>query len=228
MLGVNLDPASDAYILPPRAMFIEFLPVDNPQSQPLLARDGTSRWVMANSMLLTWVSLSLSLTAPVTIGSDYALIISNLSGLLRYHLGDVVKVVGRQGEASVVEFLYRQGQLLNVHGEKTSESHLLQALSQTQLVRSGKIVDFTSEECVGDIRSGDVTSYYTIYVELSVDDAPSAVQVAGAVELDAALCKANPVYKSYRDRGSIAPLRLQVVSVRSAVRRMHPWSSVGC
>ena len=39
----------------------------------------------------------------------------------RYRFGDVVKVVGFVNQTPKVQFMYRQGQLLNVRGEKTSE-----------------------------------------------------------------------------------------------------------
>lgn len=51
----------------------------------------------------------------------YEVVISNVSGLYRYRFGDVIRVVGFMNEAPIVQFMYRQGQLLNVRGEKTSE-----------------------------------------------------------------------------------------------------------
>ena len=61
-------------------------------------------------------------------GSEYELVVTNLGGLCRYRIGDVVRVVGFHGAAPLVEFRYRQGQLLNLRGEKTSEAALSSAL----------------------------------------------------------------------------------------------------
>ena len=52
-------------------------------------------------------------------------------GLYRYRIGDVVRIARFHNHTPVVEFLYRQGQLLNVHMEKTNESDFYGALINT-------------------------------------------------------------------------------------------------
>ena len=90
----------------------------------------------------------------VELGGVYELVITNLAGLCRYRFGDVVQVSGFHKQAPQVSFLYRcvfssslsvsifdlndlemnvfrQGQFLNVRGEKTSEQTFYYTLTTT-------------------------------------------------------------------------------------------------
>ena len=74
----------------------------------------------------------------VVVGEDYELVITNLGGLCRYRIGDVVKVVGFHKQAPLVEFRYRIGQLLNLRGEKLSEPQFERALQTALGAEGGK------------------------------------------------------------------------------------------
>lgn len=54
-------------------------------------------------------------------GKNYELVVTNLSGLYRYKMKDVVKVVGKYQQTPTIEFMYRANQTVNLMGEKTTE-----------------------------------------------------------------------------------------------------------
>ena len=80
---------SGTYVLVPRAMFFEFIPIEIGDSGILFADQ-------------------------VEVGKSYEVIITTVSGLYRYRLGDVVKVVGFFNNTPLLEFLYRQVMLQSV------------------------------------------------------------------------------------------------------------------
>ena len=84
LMGVSLDPTDDGdarYCLVPRAMFFELVPVSADSGETAKMRGGTL------------------LPHEATIGRDYELVITNLGGLYRYRIGDVVRVAGFHGGA---------------------------------------------------------------------------------------------------------------------------------
>ena len=66
----------------------------------------------------------------LAVGTDYELVVTNLGGLCRFRIGDVVRVVGFHERAPLVQFRYRIGQLLNLRGEKLSEPQFERALQK--------------------------------------------------------------------------------------------------
>ena len=83
-------------------------------------------------------------------GQIYELVITTLSGLCRYRIGDIVKVVRFHNQCPVIEFQYRQGQLLNMRSEKTSETMLYEAITKV-IGRKGEkahLVDYTCAESI--------------------------------------------------------------------------------
>lgn len=90
-------------------------------------------------------------------------------------MGDVVKIARFHNSCPVVEFQYRQGQILNVRAEKTSERVFYDALTSA-LSGEGQrfqMVDYACAESVmlGVQRQGDdvkgVAPYYAVFIELS-------------------------------------------------------------
>lgn len=90
-------------------------------------------------------------------------------------MGDVVKIARFHNSCPVVEFQYRQGQILNVRAEKTSERVFYDGLTSA-LSGEGQrfqMVDYTCAESVmlGVQSQGDdvkgVAPYYALFIELS-------------------------------------------------------------
>ena len=147
--GGSRDDGHAAYCLVPNAMFFEFLPAgaDDTRGKGEAGRGSSGNGssgggssgsgsggsggsggdsAPSSSSVLGGTLLSHELT----VGADYELVISNLGGLCRYRIGDVVKVVGFHKQSPLVEFQYRIGQLLNLRGEKLSEPQFERALGK--------------------------------------------------------------------------------------------------
>ena len=129
----------------------------------------------------------------VKIGCLYELVVTTISGLYRYRIGDVVKVVRFHHRCPVIEFQYRQGQLLNMRSEKTTETMMYDALTMVFQRRSQdnlQLLDYTCAESIlfdfttgidteicdrtdagktADNRTGDnsVKPFYVVFLETS-------------------------------------------------------------
>jgi hypothetical protein len=140
------------------------------------------------------------------VGRDYAVVLSNASGLMRYRLDDVVRVRGWFGKAPLLEFLHRAGGVASMAGEKLTEQQVVEAMT-----RACAELDVPVGEFVVAARWGDPPRY-RLYRE-----GPPTEDLAEA--FDRALRRANPEYDSKR-----ATLRLDSAEVHSlpvgAVARM--------
>lgn len=88
------------YVLLPRSIIYEFLPVDAPEgTRPLLMNE-------------------------IEVGKDYEIIVTNFSGLYRYRILDIVHVTGMHNKTPKIEFLYRSNMGLNAANEKTTTQML--------------------------------------------------------------------------------------------------------
>lgn len=88
------------YVLLPRSLIYEFIPVDAPEgTRPLFMNE-------------------------LEVGKDYEIIVTNFSGLYRYRILDIVRVTGMHNKTPKVEFLYRANMGLNVVNEKTTTQML--------------------------------------------------------------------------------------------------------
>ncbi|GHU54494.1 plant auxin-responsive GH3 [Clostridia bacterium] len=63
-------------------------------------------------------------------GKNYEIVITNVSGLYRYRIGDVVRVSGYYNQTPRICFMYRKNQLVSIAGEKTDESMIKWAVSE--------------------------------------------------------------------------------------------------
>lgn len=191
LIGVNLWPQelNRRYLLCPRSMFCEFLPesgLEDEKPQTLLMEE-------------------------VKEGESYELVITNASGLFRYRIGDIVKVVGFHNQCPIVEFQYRRGQMLSVRGEKVSEALFLDALKKAVAQWPGaQLVDYCCAESgiLGDSIGGS-DPHYQVFIELRGVRNLTEEQ---RYKLDICLQQDSAVYKSFRIKGSIGPMRVQLVA----------------
>ena len=96
------------YVLLPRSIFFEFIPVDDPNCERPLT------------------------IGEVEVGKDYELVVTNFSGLYRYQIEDVVRVTGYFNKTPKVEFLYRNNLAMNIANEKTTTQMVDWAALETQ------------------------------------------------------------------------------------------------
>ena len=189
LIGIALDPQPNGqslFCLVPRALFYEFLPMDRQEND-----------------------LSTVLASELEQDKDYEMVITNLSGLYRYRLGDVVRFKGYyMDHTPLVEFQYRIGQLLNLRGEKTCEPQLAAAIREVdkELQNNGSrgVIEYTS------IQNDEGSSCRYIIV-LEVDGPTSMPASKLQKRMDKALCKSNAVYATWRKKGAIQPCEVRLV-----------------
>nr|XP_054749690.1 uncharacterized protein LOC129255353 [Lytechinus pictus] len=199
LLGVLHGGAKRTEYIPfPGDVFYEFIPVENcSQEQPdtLLAEE-------------------------VMLGSYYEVVITNIDGLYRYRMGDVVKVTGFYNKTPLLEYGHRVGDVLDMHGERTPEI-IIKAALQEALTKYATfhLVDFTCVEsdilrkCTGGSDEG-ISNHYSVIAELDVVDG----QIENlnnlkklALDVDLALCDLSSAYSDCRDRDLLQPLLLILV-----------------
>ncbi|XP_072171477.1 GH3 domain-containing protein-like [Diadema setosum] len=189
LIGINIWPRDEErrYLLVPRSMFCEFIPIEHSdEDQP-------------STLLMNEVEK----------GATYELVLTNMSGFYRYRFGDVVRVTDFYNKTPVVEFLYRQGQLLNLRGEKMSEDVMYQTIQKTIGDWGGvTLSDYTTMESpLLGLGASDKCPHYEVFLELE-GKTPSSGDLT---LLDQNLRESSFVYNSFREKGSISPIRVHLV-----------------
>lgn len=180
IIGVSLKPGEPSYVVTPRTAYHEFIPFNEMDSPNPVALDLDQ----------------------LSAGKKYEVVVTNLAGLYRYRLGDIVKMTGYYHQSPVIEFLYRRGQLINLAGEKTSEQAVCRALSQAVKQWGHELVDFTTMADY-DISPGR----YIFFVEVNNPAGLSGATRCPGI-LEETIGRANPRYLAARRAGRIAPLKL--------------------
>ncbi len=131
-------------------------------------------------------------------GRDYAVVLTNTAGLIRYRLDDVVRVHGYVAGAPLLEFRYRAGRVSSLAGEKLTENQVVEAMCVACRRLGREPADFLLAA-----RWGDPPFY-----ELRAAD----VNLGALGEtLDAALARINDEYASRRESDRLGPLVFQSV-----------------
>jgi hypothetical protein len=131
-------------------------------------------------------------------GREYAVVLSNSTGLLRYRLGDIVRAHGHIGQAPLLEFLCRAGRVASVAGEKLTEHQAVAAVRAACRQLNVPEFDFVLAPCWGD------PPYYRLTCE---GVAPPTL----ATEIDAALATENDEYASRRKSRRLGMLTVRAV-----------------
>ncbi|MFN3596238.1 MAG: GH3 auxin-responsive promoter family protein [Rubricoccaceae bacterium] len=133
--------------------------------------------------------------AEARVGERYAVLLTTAGGLVRYRLGDLVDVVGREGRTPLVRFAGREGLVSDRVGEKLHEAHVRQAL---EAACAGLEAPFLMLAC----DDAAAPPAYVLFAETMADD--EALREAAAA-LDRAL-GANVHYAYARRLGQLGPL----------------------
>jgi hypothetical protein len=132
------------------------------------------------------------------IGREYFLIFSNWTGFFRYDLDDRVRVVGRQGETPVLEFLSRGSRTASITGEKLTEHHVVEAMRLAcRRVGCAAVERFELQGRFADL------PWYELRVEI---DAAQEVPALAAA-MDESLSQLNIEYRSKRASARLGPVR---------------------
>lgn len=138
------------------------------------------------------------------VGRTYVLILSNASGLYRYNIGDVVRVVRFEKRTPIIEFLHRAGSTCSLTGEKLTEDQVTAAVSDVAEQLGLAVEAFT----LAPAKQG--FPHYVAMVELS-NEAERAVLAEFPRRLDESLEQHNMEYGSKRSSQRLAPPELWLV-----------------
>ena len=158
------------------------------------------------------------------VGKEYEIIITNLSGFYRYRIKDVIKVLGYEGQSPKITFSYRKSQLLDLAGDKITESMMDEAIRRTGEEIGVNIIDY----CVYPNRD-DSPSHYEFLIEPDAPLDPSQCDQYRQI-LERHLFEVNPVYKECIDTHEIAhaTLYLQQMQTHALWRdiKLHKGTSL--
>ena len=178
-MPVELD--VNDYVLLPRSIFFEFIPVDDPECErPLTMKE-------------------------IEVGKEYELVVTNFSGLYRYQIEDVVRVTGFYNKTPKVEFLYRNNLAMNIANEKTTTQMVDWAAAETQKKTgiSFKGYSFYADTSVDPVR-------YMLLAEPETEIPAEKVPEIEAV-LDEMLNESNEKYFKYRRWGMLAAPKVNLL-----------------
>ncbi len=138
----------------------------------------------------------------VEVGMKYELLVTTLSGAYRYAIGDVVEVVGFEGQAPIVRVCYRKSQMINVADEKMNVRQLETAMRKfqrrTKCTAEGYCVD-------GDYVKR--TPRYILYLELAEGELPEDAEEL----LDECLMESCSGYKRDRELAELDRVKIQLI-----------------
>ena len=179
--SVPLQTEGSAGVLEATATFYEFVPeneIDRADTAALLAHE-------------------------VEVDGRYFLILTTAGGLVRYHIGDLVRVTGRMGPVPVIEFLNKGEHVANLTGEKITEFQVTTAANQAVARLGLDVGNYCLCPTWADV------PYYSLLVEECDVPAGRAQQLASAV--DSALQQLNMEYRAKRFSGRLAPVCVKTI-----------------
>lgn len=132
MMGAACKLNVSEYVLMPQCAVYEFL-----------AKDGR---VLTADKLCT--------------GDEYELIITTFSGLYRYKMDDIVRFVGYEKEAPIVQVIKKKGNMVNIAGEKLDENTLQMAVYEV-----GKKLEININNFSVSVNMDDLPAAYRFYLE---------------------------------------------------------------
>jgi hypothetical protein len=176
VVGIRVSARHDGYTVSPTAAYVEFIPAG------ASARGDASPRSMDE----------------IEAGGIYEIVITNYAGFVRYRLGDLVEVVGWQGEAPIVRFLERRGQLLDVSGEKVTEAQIARVFEAACEERGARVVDYV---VTIDLESNPAR--YALLVEWAAGAAGDVDALLRA--FDRRLRELNAIYEKWRQVGMLSP-----------------------
>jgi hypothetical protein len=172
-------------------------------SLPLLGHEGGV--LAVRSHLLEFLPLGEEAAAAVgaadlDVGGRYSVVLSTGAGLYRYHLGDVIEVVGRVAACPRVRFVGRRLHVSDWRGEKLDDAHVAAVVAGATAGRARQPT-FAMLACEPSLEPIG----YVLYLD-AADDAPQL-----AADVEAGLC-ANVHYRYARALGQLGPVRACVAA----------------
>jgi hypothetical protein len=148
-------------------------------------------------------------------GQTYYILLTTAFGLYRYHIHDLVRVAGFHNATPLLEFLSKGSHFANITGEKLSEYHVTQAMTEVlreldlTLTAYSLVPCWSSGAAAADSAEDYEQPYYGLFIEQG--DLPDlSVGRRLAEVLDARLRQANIEYASKRESQRLGPVRLEL------------------
>jgi hypothetical protein len=135
-------------------------------------------------------------------GKDYYIVMTTAGGLYRYDIHDVVRCVGYQGQAPLIEFLNKGKNFSNVTGEKLSEHQVVRAVEKSFRALELPIETFTVAPLLGE---------HPRYVLLLERAAHQGRAKELAAQVQANLERLNEEYASKTSSGRLLPLEIREI-----------------
>lgn len=208
LIGLNPDMLSEdiTYMLWPETAYYEFI---------LLNEDGME--------LYEGESMKILEASELEIGKDYELVVTNVTGLYRYRLGDVIRVKSFRKTCPVYEFVRRKNVILSVHTDKTDEEELQAVVDKACKLLKGTAMELSDYTSTSDFTT--LPGSYRIFWELTNSrDLDNDVLQACANKLDESF---NSVYRRWRSGNIISPLKLAIVREGTFLKVMKSAVSRG-
>lgn len=135
---------------------------------------------------------------------EYSIVLTTGGGLYRYRLHDRVRVTGYHSQAPCLEFLSREGKVVDLVGEKLHAEHVSAVLAAVSK-QLGVQLDFAM---LAPLRQAGVWGY-VLFCRPSSEEGVDWVQMMEALERE---LQANYHYRHARNLGQLAPLRAFLVA----------------
>ncbi len=125
------------------------------------------------------------------VGRQYYILFTTSGGLYRYHINDIVKVVGWYNRTPLIEFLHKGGNISSFTGEKLTESQVTEAMLSAQKELNFRARFFTLMPVFRP------EPHYELYLEF--DGTSNLDETALARAFDRHLCRLNIEYEAKRE-----------------------------
>ncbi len=135
----------------------------------------------------------------LVVGRRYFIVPTTSGGLYRYMIHDLIRCVGFEGKAPLIEFLSKGAHYSSLTGEKLSEYQVVAAVNAAQKALGVRLASYLVLPSWGD------PPYYNLLVEEADVDEAAAARLAAAVE--GRLRLDNLEYESKRDTLRLGPIR---------------------
>lgn len=155
-------------------------------------------------------------------GCQYSLVLTTHAGLYRYHIKDIVEVVGFYNKTPIIHFIHRGDNVTSITGEKLTEWQVVTAVRHALGKLSIPLHHFTF------YAHGAGKGHYDVYLELQDAAGKAAdkrILKMFVKELDNQLAKLNIEYKDKRRSGRLAAPQLKLVA-NGGYRKLHKARSV--
>jgi len=134
-------------------------------------------------------------------GRQYYIILTTSAGLFRYHINDLVQVVGYAGRAPIIEFLSKGQRISSLAGEKLTENQVVLAAARVEEQLRLRLGDFAL------CPRWASPPGYILYLDEQCAEPLQTI----AKRFDEALCRINIEYASKRKTLRLDPVRVRLL-----------------